>query len=300
MLRKVQKLELLVLVLCLLGCAQNNEPAGSTISPFDKYWQDNGAEITSFELKQARYGEMREGTAVLVFVTEPFSKKKQVKLDHWKRAGKDRIDVPKMNMTKNFITGIYPYSMMMSTFTPVGNRPALKVTTSSQEWCGHTFMQLNKQDSAAYSLTSHSYFESEGDRIEPIYADYLEDQVWTTIRLDPDNLPRGQFKMLPASFYMRLKHRPVEAIAVTGTLIKKSNTRSTTGPHSTYSLVYADRTISIHFEESEPYCILGWEETYSDGVETLTTVATRIQTIRSEYWQRNSNEDVTLRKKLGL
>ena len=40
------------------------------------YWYNSEAEITSYNLKQARYGEIHEGKAALIFVTEPFSKKR--------------------------------------------------------------------------------------------------------------------------------------------------------------------------------------------------------------------------------
>jgi len=55
-------------------------------------------------LEQARYGEIHKGRAVTIFVTEPFSKSKQVKLDDYKAAGDDRANVMKLNMTKNFNT----------------------------------------------------------------------------------------------------------------------------------------------------------------------------------------------------
>ena len=37
---------------------------------FKDYWYDGSAEISSYQLYQERYGEMREGTAVMIFVTE--------------------------------------------------------------------------------------------------------------------------------------------------------------------------------------------------------------------------------------
>ena len=39
---------------------------------FKDYWYAGTAEITSYNLKQARYGEIHQGTAVTVFVTEDF------------------------------------------------------------------------------------------------------------------------------------------------------------------------------------------------------------------------------------
>ncbi|HSI78817.1 MAG TPA: hypothetical protein VK957_23185, partial [Lunatimonas sp.] len=101
---------------------------------FDKwgsYWYNGEAEISAFDLTQYRYGESREGEAVLIFVTEDLSKKKQVKLDNPQDAGRDAVKVLKLNMTKSFTTGIYPYNMMLSVFSPVYlQSSALKLTAS--------------------------------------------------------------------------------------------------------------------------------------------------------------------------
>ena len=48
---------------------------------FKEYWFAGKAEITSYKLEQARYGELRDGSAVLIYVTEPFLADKQVKAD---------------------------------------------------------------------------------------------------------------------------------------------------------------------------------------------------------------------------
>jgi len=110
---------------------------------FKKYWYAGEAEITSYKLEQARYGEIREGSAVLIYVTEPFHNQKQVKADG---NNQDNIPVLKLNSTKKYLTGIYPYSIMNSTFYPVNDDShAIKVSFSSQEWCGHVYAQLNNR-----------------------------------------------------------------------------------------------------------------------------------------------------------
>ena len=48
-------------------------------SDFKSYWYAGEAELTSYTLEQARYGELRDGKAVLIYVTEPFLPEKQVK-----------------------------------------------------------------------------------------------------------------------------------------------------------------------------------------------------------------------------
>ncbi|MGB5358593.1 MAG: septum formation inhibitor Maf, partial [Eudoraea sp.] len=73
------------------------------LSPeFKEYWYAGEAEITSYKLEQARYGELREGHAVLIFVTEPFLADKQVKAD---RSNSENIQVLKFNSTKKYFTG---------------------------------------------------------------------------------------------------------------------------------------------------------------------------------------------------
>lgn len=112
---------------------------------FFDYWYQGKAEISSYNLQQARYGALHEGKAVLIFVTEDFSENKQVKLDHPSQAEDDAVKVMKLKLVKKFNTGIYLYSMISSIFTPVNTQTfphSLKVTTTSQEWCGHTFTQL--------------------------------------------------------------------------------------------------------------------------------------------------------------
>ena len=294
-------------LLLLIGCetSVSQKPVISTSTDFNGYWYDGTAEIASYELTQARYGEQHKGTAVLVFVTEPFSKSKQVKLDDWRDQSEDNVSVLKLNMTKKFLTGIYPYSMMMSSFTPVSSDrypKAFKVTTSSQEWCGHTFMQLNLDD-ASYQLKGYSYFESEGDVDLNVGKVVSEDELWTRIRLNPDDLPTGKVSLLPATFYLRLRHKEAEAQEAEATLSPMKTSPFAQYPHQRYSIKYKERELNIYFTSNFPHDILGWEETYMSGfgnLERLTTTAKRMGIIKSAYWGKNSNADRKIREELGL
>ena len=272
---------------------------------FNGYWYAGEAEITSYKLEQARYGEIHSGEAVLVFVTEPFSKSKQVKLDNWRDESADNVSVMKLNMTKKFLTGIYPYSMMVSTFTPVSydQYPDLfKVTTSSQEWCGHTFMQLNHEEKN-YRLRGFSYFESEGDFDFSVPTVILEDELWTRIRFNPESLPLGEIEILPSTFYLRLRHQEAKPQSATASVLNVHESEYSDSPHQIYTLEYKNRKLSMFYQTDFPFTILGWEETYMSGFgkpERLTTKAKRINTIKSAYWGKNSNKDRELRKELGL
>ncbi|TVP51774.1 MAG: hypothetical protein EA341_04530, partial [Mongoliibacter sp.] len=163
-----------------------------------KYWFQGQAELSSFELTQYRYEEPREGEAVLIFVTEDFSRKKQVKLDNPGEAGRDKQSVIKMNQTRDFVTGIYPYHMMLSAFTPTKEQSnGVKFTLSSQEWCGQSFAQLNLKSGESYSGKLFSYFEQEGDETFS-FSGMAEDDLWNLIRINPNQIPTGSVQMLPS------------------------------------------------------------------------------------------------------
>ena len=76
-------------------------PAAPLPPAFGSYWFQGKAELTSYTLSQARYGELHPGEAILIFVTEDFSRKKQVKLDDPAAAGADKVPVLKLNFEKN-------------------------------------------------------------------------------------------------------------------------------------------------------------------------------------------------------
>lgn len=172
---------------------------------FRSYWYSGKAELTRYALEQARYGEIHKGDAVLIFVTEPFLTDKQVK--HESGEGSKAVSVLKLNLVKKFFTGIYPYSIMTSIFSPVdtAKHRTLKVTTSSQEFCGHTFTQLNFRNNQ-YQTQVRSYFQVEGDRNFYLEATLLEDEIWTRIRLAPETLPKGEIELIPATQFSQLWH----------------------------------------------------------------------------------------------
>jgi hypothetical protein len=295
-------------LLATFSVVESQELSGSLAvvdsEEFKAYWYDGKAEITSYKLEQARYGELHEGYAVLVFVTEDFSKSKQVKLDNPQNANGDDVKVLKLNRIKKFDTGIYRYSLMDSVFTPIyiGEYPnTLKVTSSSQEWCGNTFTQLNLDDNG-YEVRSFSYFESQGDTKFNLRQEILEDELWVRIRLAPESLPVGRIKIIPATMASRLTHKELKVEIAEASLVENSKDSNLMD----YKLVYDDsgRAMEITFSKKFPYEILSWEETYKSGfgnnAKTLTTKATKNKMLITDYWNKNKTVDHELRKKLGL
>ncbi len=261
---------------------------------FKNYWYDGTAEITSFRLSQERYGELREGTAVTVFVTEDFLPEKQVKANSY---SEENIPVLKLNTTKKFITGIYPYSIMTSTFTPVNNKKhALKVSNSVQEWCGQVYIQLNNRKD--FDIMAYSYFEGEADKSISLEKTWLEDELWSLIRINPEELPTGELSVIPSFESMRLRHKEITAYPAVASL-KKGDALSI------YEIKYPSlqRDIIIYFSSSFPFEIEKWQEInvgWSNDTTRLKTTAVKMQRIKSAYWGKNSNKDQVLRDSLGL
>lgn len=262
---------------------------------FNAYWHAGKAEINSYNLSQSRYGENRRGKAVLIFVTEDLSRKLQVKLDDPSKGNK--VNVLKLNFTKKFITGIYPYSMMLSVFTPVDHekRPSsLKAVMSSQEWCGQVYTQMNLRGNR-YAVRSHSYFEQEADEQFSIKQAVLEDELWNFIRLDHEHLPLGEIKVVPGLFYARLNHSRLE-------IQPAFSEQSESDSCYTYKLSFPEtgRTLSIQYEKIFPYKILAWEETWKERGKVMTTTAQLDKTLYTDYWTKNKSEFTYLRDSLNL
>ncbi len=261
---------------------------------FKDYWYNGNAELTSYQLMQERYGEIRQGTAVNIFVTEDFLPNEQVKANN---AFEENISVMKLNQMKNFNTGIYPYSIMSSTFNPISETGhPLKVTNGIQEWCGQVYMQLNNRDS--FEIESHSYFEGEADQTLSLPKTWLENELWNLVRINPEELPTGDVMIIPSFEYLRLKHKEIKEHNAFASLKQGDSI-------TIYTLNYPDlqRQLMLFFHSTFPYEIEKWEEVNAaDQNDTLRlkTTATKMKRMRIPYWNKNGNEFTYLRDSLGL
>ncbi len=283
------------LLLLLFSCNSSSRD-GVDESQFAAYWYQGKAEINVFDLEQSRYGEVRPGKAVMIFVTEDFSKRKQVKLDDPESNSSDAQKVMKLNMTRDFVTGIYPYHTMLSVFTPVYEESwSPKITASVTEWCGQTFAQLNLK-SGMYEAKTFSYFESDGDGVAKIEA-RTEEEIFNLIRLSPQLVPIGDQLLIPSLISQRFAHLPMKAERA------EISMEDIGSNQSEISVTYSGlgRTLTIRFQKFFPYEILAFEESWTrkDGKQDITT-ATRTHMKMSEYWKQNASAFEPLRKELGL
>ena len=258
---------------------------------FQDYWYQGKAELSSYTVTQERYGEIRPAEQVNIFVTEDFSRQKQVKLDNPDQAGNDRVPVLKLNSVRRFHTGIYDYSILESVFTPVDNSATLKTTSTVQDWCGQVFTQINleKKD---YRIRQFSYFETEGDTDERLPQTLLEDELWTKLRIDPAALPLGKVQIIPATLYLRFRHQPFKTHSANLALEKGDR-------ESTLRLTYADipRSLAIRFESASPYRILGWEELDNGKLMSKGVLKT---TRMEAYWSEHDVKHDGMRDSLQV
>lgn len=270
---------------------------------FRSYWYEGKAEITSYELDQARYGESRDGEVILVFVTEDFLTEKQVKKESNTRE-EDR-SVLKLNFIRKFPTGIYDYSMMTSIYTPI-NQSAfcqpMKLSTSSQEWCGHSWLQLNQKEASSYQLRSYSYFEAEGDVEVKLNTSILEEGLWTQLRINPDLIQVGEQEIFPSTHYLRFAHKALKPYKAVVTKVA-NNDRYFEGKNlQALSIFYPelDRSIYIAYEAAFPHEIIGWKEIYKSWGQEMKTLARKKAQLKSAYWGQNGVKDASLRDELKL
>ena len=292
------------LILSLLLAA--NKPAEKPNGFWD-YWGDGKGEVSSYRVIVPRYGELREGFSVLVFVTEDISRTTRIKVESNVIPPKDRVPVLKLNRVVKFTTGLYDYSLMTSTFSSVnaelGRTPfePLKISFSAQEWCGHVVQILMPQREQV-ELTLHSYFQSEGDQKRniklPANAAY-EDNLPIWIReLNGDVLTTGQkrdLQIFPSSWNSRAAHQ--QADFQTGWIIKEDGEtlKSLEGNAATYRWTWqvGNRKETYWVEKNYPRRILKWNS--SDGGSGEIK-----KTLRVPYWQLHNNSDLPYREQLGV
>lgn len=296
------------------GCQENAEAprVASSLSPtgtalptpgsfskqhpsFDSYWYQRKAELTRYSLRQARYGEVHDGEAVLIFVTEDFLSKLQVKQEHGE--SKDALSVLKLNAYRRFFTGIYPYTMMTSSFTPAGGAATLKLTSTIQEWCGQVYSQINRRSDGLHALL-HSYFQDDADHKMVLPDATLEDGIWARIRIDPGRIEDGKQEIVPGLDYIRLRHKALRAYPAVVTRKPEARTELVDHPITALEIDYPPlgRKLVIYYEPDFPHVIQAWEETEGP----FRTTAVRTHAILDDYWTHNSVEDAPYRDALGL
>lgn len=270
-------------------------------APID--WHDGHAELDGYELSQPRYGEMRRGRAVMVFVKEDFSDSARVKADPGKHPPSDVFPVLKLNLHKSFQTGIYDYNLMTSAFVKLSGGAPVKLAFSNQEWCGTMFEEL-LFDEKSIRAARFSYFDGEGDEKRTLdypAAGIALDTLPILVRqiTGAALVERGKSRevmILPSLERTRLVHRSLEWQK--GTLARSDALERRTVPAGAFeveawTLSAGGETYRYYVEAAEPRRLIEWEGPQGERAQ-LTGSA------RLKYWQLNKEGDEKFLKQLGL
>ncbi len=288
--------------------------AGNNDPDFGAHWHDGKAELDGYRLVVERYGETRPGRAVLIYVTEPFSSAKHVKVDDPSRDPADTFEAMKLNLARDFQTGIYDYRTIISLFTRSQDFRPVKIAFSSSEWCGQVYEELHFRDSGL-SEQFFSYFEDESSALSlEIPRDGVtEDNLFIILRgLRGPFMKAGEkrsFPFLASSFHRRLTHQKIAWSSATIERLKRpEQVRVPAGEFQTdvYVVRPADgREGRFHIEQAYPHRVIRWSwqparpSSSRSGLEGADT-GELTGSARLEYWKLNQPGDEKYLEELGL
>ncbi len=306
-----------LLALLLAGCgpstlAENKakSPQRSAYGPeFWDHWGDGFAEISTYQLQIPRYGLLRSGESVLIFVSETFSEKQRVKADPGRNPRNDEFPVMKLNWQKNFQTGIYDYSEMLSSFlglAPIAGRPEgalAKASFSRQEWCGHLFAQA-LFDAGKIRVSGTSYFDGDADLAQTLQPtqDFLSEDglVFWARGMAAPYLKPGETRdvaYLTSLKSARDAHRPMAWSRINLTrnaTLQRLEVAAGEFEVETFSAQLGNGNTFLFFVEKEmPRRIVRWK--FSSG-ETADLIASD----RMKYWELNGPDGEEALRSLGL
>lgn len=149
-----------------------------------------------------------------------------------------------------------------------------------------------------------SYFEKESDQQQTVDA-MPEDNLWTLLRLNPNQVPIGQMKLVPGLLDLRLTHEQLKAEEATVSMgvVQNSMAGFAAAALRVLTVKYKKypRELRIFYSTAFPYEIAGWEEVkLIDGGEQEVSRATRKATLMNDYWAKNKKKYEPLRQELQL
>ncbi len=278
----------------------NLKPERKGSDTFWEHWADGNAEISSYQITLPRYGAMREGKVVLIYVKEPMNSATWIKDDTGTVPQDQVVKVLKLNNLLSFRTGIYDYSVMTSVFAPINSTglepfsPA-KISFSSQEWCGQVYHHIYPKSSRFHSVI-HSYFSKEGDRRESVDTapfTLYEDALLIQLRELDGPFAGGKDwsgQLVPALWFARKDHVALRPVPAT---IRREKVSREGIPVTRFTLRYDGKTRTFDVERAHPRRVLGWSA--SDG-----TRVSLVKTARLPYWKLNGPGGEADRTKVGL
>jgi hypothetical protein len=294
-----------LLVLALLAHPGTTAQTGAD-DDFAARWYDGQAEVNGYRWSGTRYGELRTGEAVAIFVTETMSAKDHVKVDRPEEHEGDVLTVMKLNLVRDFQTGLYDYDTMTTVFARVEDLAPVKLSFASTEWCGNVYEELDVRPTDV-QVDVKSYFQDETtsgtlvNKQDGIVGDQL--LVWLRGLRGPV-LALGESRTLPYladAFERRLRHSEIGWGEIGVTLRPElERVEVPAGAYSAhvYELAAADgRSGTVAIGAEAPHLLLSWEWRREDEVLDAGVLT---GSARLKYWELQSTSAEQVRTKLGL
>jgi hypothetical protein len=297
----------LALLATLVAAPAAGEPG------FEEVWRDGRAELAGYRYTVTRYGAPREGQAVAIFVTEPFSDRDRVKVDDPSRNPRDTFEALKLNLVRDFQTGIYDYNTMTSVFVRASDFVPAKISFSSADWCGHVYEEVRfDRDALRHSLRSYFEGETVDQTLPPERGGVTEDALPILLRglrgpyLGPD--VKRVVPFLPSAFTRRVTHRSLAWS--TATIERSGAVEKVRVPAGSFEAIrYVvrprdGREGTFWIEAAAPHRLLRWTWTGAPVGSRMAADGSEIAELtgsgRLPYWELNANGDEAILAKLGL
>jgi hypothetical protein len=242
---------------------QEPKPKVETVVPinqetnkiFTNYWKNGKIESTKYDLKEDSISVGEGSLSFSIDYVEGVNKSDSIQVLRADFAGK----IHKEN---------YDYSAMTSTYLPLNLtlRPhAMKVINSVQEPIDNSFLELS-QIPKSYKIVSKNTFNEKTKEYYILERKNLEDELWTKIRMNPNDLPIGDIEIIPSFAYWQSARKSPDVYEAKSELKNYVGTEFTGKKLKIYSLNYPDlkRNLSIIFKSDFPFEIVGWIR-ISDG-----------------------------------
>lgn len=287
------------------GPALGND-AEAPADEFSSVWYDGRAELCGYRWSGERYGEQRTGEAVAIFVTEPFDEELHVKLDDPARREGREVTALKLNLVRDFQTGLYDYNTMVSCFLRADDFTPMKLSFSSAEWCGHVYEELDFRPRET-RISVRSYFQGETGQktLAAPKGGLVEEQLFVWLRgLRGAPLEAGDTRELPflaGPFERRLRH--AQASWGTATITRAKVPQEVEVPAGkfralSYRVDAPDGRVGVfQIEEQAPHRLLAWSWTRAGSVTDSGALS---GSRRLTYWQLHGEGQESRRSELGL
>jgi hypothetical protein len=265
----------------LLFAALAAAPAGENVvwkAGFGReaLWNDGQAEVSVYEATDRREGRWRSSRAILVVVAEDLLADRLVKADDPSRAKTRRV--LKFNHLRSIPAGLYTYQQMLSVFADADRLVPVKLTMTSHEWCGNSFVEWRSDTGM---LAIRSYFEIPGDvdaPLDPREAVFYDALPLELRGLDFERTRSGRLRVIDSVF----SSKPAVPPAADAT-IEVERPAAAPGVYRV-RLSRGDRRDTFEFERAFPHRLARWDR--SDGGSLKLQ-----KSIRSRYWEKTSPGD---------